>query len=73
MADNLAELKALRAHVIAVNEALAPQGFTMAGDTKLRLGEADKLIAQADKSGVDDAWSAKAVPLADLLRAECGK
>lgn len=68
----LAELKALREHVLLLNMAMVGKGFTLASDTKLRIGRADALIA-AGESDQSETWRAEAIEMADLLRLEAGQ
>lgn len=72
MANELAELKALREHVEFITEQAAAKGFTQAKDTKLRLSQADKLIAAGEKRETK-AWRTEAIDMAALLRAEAGQ
>lgn len=70
----LAELVALTAHIKTMHEEMAERGFTMAGDTRIRLQSADTLAAQVDNIDPDspDAtiWVEQAESLSVLLRSE---
>jgi len=71
-ADPLAELKALREHVFLLSMAMIGNGFTLAGDTKLRISKADTLIA-AGETDQTDTWRTEAIEMAHLLRLEAGQ
>lgn len=70
--SELAEVKALREHVAAISKMLfEDRGFVTASETKLRLSQADALIARGENDQSDE-WLAEATEMAKKLRAECG-
>lgn len=72
----VAEMTALKEHIVALNEQMQSRGFGMASDTKMRIGKADELIAKIpDLEDEEDrqVWLQEADDLCKLLRAEGGQ
>lgn len=70
--DLLAELKTRIGQIQLVNMEMVGRGFGIASDTRLRIGEANRLIAAGEVEQTDD-WRTEAAEMAELLRAEVGR
>lgn len=71
ISDTVKELRALHEHVTAFHAEMGARGFVMAGDTSMRLQQAQALITRVDGAEAAE-WLAEANAVAALLRAEGG-
>lgn len=72
---SVAEIQALCENIRELDQRFSKRGFYMPSDTKLRLSNADDLIARADSLEDEDdeqQWLTEADALCVALRAEAG-